>query len=36
MALPVMEFKVLGYKIRKIFVYKSTYPKQKFLELDEW
>ena len=35
MALPVMEFQVLGYKIRKIFVYKSTQSKNfEFWELD--
>ena len=36
MALPVMEFKVQGYKIRNIFAYESTYPKEisEFLELD--
>ena len=28
MALPVMEFQVQGYKIRKIFAKKSTYPKE--------
>ena len=28
MALPVMEFQVQGYKIRKIFALKSTYPKE--------
>ena len=27
MALPVMEFQVQGYKIRKIFAKKSTYRK---------
>ena len=27
-ALPVMEFQVQGYKIRKIFAYKSTCPKE--------
>ena len=28
MALLVMKFQVQGYKIRKIFAYKSTYPKK--------
>ena len=28
MALPVMEFQVQRYKIRKIFALKSTYPKE--------
>ena len=28
MALPVMEFQDQGYKIRKIFAKKSTYPKE--------
>ena len=28
MALPVMEFQGHGYKIRKIFAKKSTYPKE--------
>jgi hypothetical protein len=28
MALPVMEFQDQGYKIRKLFAYKSTYPKE--------
>jgi hypothetical protein len=28
MALPVMEFQNQGYKIRKIFAQKSTYPKE--------
>jgi hypothetical protein len=37
MALSVMEFQVQGYKIRKIFAYKSTYPKViiEFWELDK-
>ena len=35
-ALLVMEFQVQGYKIRKIFAYKSTYQKEiiEFWELD--
>ena len=38
MALPVMEFQVQGYNIRKIFAQKSTYPKEiiEFLELVYW
>jgi hypothetical protein len=28
MALPVMEFQDQGYKVRKIFALKSTYPKE--------
>ena len=28
MALPVMEFQDQGYKTRKVFAYKSTYPKE--------
>jgi hypothetical protein len=28
MALPVMEFQDQGYKIRKVFALKSTYPKE--------
>ena len=36
MALPVMKFQDQGYKIRVIFAYKSTYPKEiiEFWELD--
>ena len=36
MAIPVVEFSREGYKIRKIFAKKSTYPKEivKFGELD--
>ena len=28
MAVQIMEFQVQGYKIRKIFAYNSTYPKE--------
>ena len=28
MALPVMEFQDQGYKVRKIFALKATYPKE--------
>ena len=36
MALPFMEFQDQEYKIRKIFAYKSLYPKEiiEFWELD--
>ena len=36
MALPVMEFQDQGYKIRKIFAWKSTYPKEKLLNFENW
>ena len=35
MALPVMEFQCKGYKIRKIFAKKSTYPKE-IIENKNW
>ena len=38
MVIPVMEFQVQGYKIGKIFVLKSTYPKEtnEFWKLVFW
>ena len=36
MAIPVMEFQVQGYKIRKIFCLKINIPKRKLLNFENW